>query len=304
MSELRIFQRSRPEVARLEASPGLNRRKRLEATMKVVFIGATMSGVLVLAVLLATVFYQGFGSLSWGFLTNPPSSLSAEGAGIYPAIIGSLWLISLTAVMSFVVGVGAAIYLEEYADRTWYTSVLQTNISNLAGVPSVVYGLLGLGVFVGILGLGRSVLSGALTLSLLILPVIIIASQEALRAVPSSLRQAALALGATKWQMVRDHVLPAAMPGILTGTILALSRAIGETAPVVVAGAASFLLFAPDSIQDRYIPLPVLIYSWTADARVEFRDLASAAILVLLGLLLLMNAVAIFLRQRFDRSRW
>jgi phosphate transport system permease protein len=272
--------------------------------MVVLFISATLSGVLVLAVLLATVFYQGFGSLSWEFLTSPPSSLSAEGAGIYPAIIGSLWLISLTAVMSFVVGVGAAIYLEEYAPRTWYTGILQTNISNLAGVPSVVYGLLGLGVFVGILGFGRSVLSGALTLTLLVLPVIIIASQEALRAVPSSLRQAALALGATKWQMVRDHVLPAAMPGILTGTILALSRAIGETAPVVVAGAASFLLFAPDSIQDRYIPLPVLIYSWTSDARVEFRDLASAAILVLLGLLLLMNAVAIFFRQRFDRSRW
>ena len=304
MNLAQLSRQPQTDGAQLESSPGLNRRKGLERVMVTLFIAATLSGVLVLAVLLATVFYQGFGSLSWDFLTNPPSSLSAEGAGIYPAIVGSLWLISLTAVMSFVVGVGAAIYLEEYAPRTWYTSILQTNISNLAGVPSVVYGLLGLGVFVGIIGLGRSVLTGALTLTLLILPVIIIASQEALRAVPSSLRQAALALGATKWQMVRDHVFPAAMPGILTGTILALSRAIGETAPVVVAGAASFLLFAPDNIQDRYIPLPVLIYSWTSDARVEFRDLASAAILVLLGLLLLMNAVAIFLRQRFDRSRW
>ncbi len=289
---------------RLTASPGLNRRKRLERIMVVLFVAATLSGVLVLAVLLATVFYQGSSSLSWEFLTSPPSSLNAEGAGIYPAIMGTIWLIGLTAVMSFVIGVGAAIYLEEYAPRTWYTSVLQTNISNLAGVPSVVYGLLGLGVFVGTLGFGRSVLSGALTLTLLILPVIIISSQEALRAVPSSLRQAALALGATKWQMVRDHVLPAAMPGVLTGTILSLSRAIGETAPVVVAGAASFLLFAPGNIKDRYIPLPVLIYAWTSDARSDFRDLASAAILVLLGLLLLLNAIAIFLRQRFDRSRW
>lgn len=290
--------------ANLTASPGLNRRKRLERVMTVLFIGSTLSGVLVLTVLLATVFYQGYDSLSWGFLTNAPSSLSAEGAGIYPAIMGTVWLIALTAVMSFVIGVGAAIYLEEYAPRTWYTSVLQTNISNLAGVPSVVYGLLGLGFFVGIIGLGRSVLTGSLTLTLLILPVIIISSQEALRAVPSSLRQAALALGATKWQMVRDHVLPAAMPGILTGTILSLSRAIGETAPVVVAGAASFLLFAPESIRDRYIPLPVLIYSWTSDARAEFRDLASAAILVLLALLLILNGLAIALRHRFDRARW
>jgi phosphate transport system permease protein len=221
------------------------------------------------------------------------------------ALYGTLWVISLTILIAFPIGVGAAIYLEEYAPKNRWTRILQVNISNLAGVPSVVYGLLGLGVFVELMNIGRVVLAGALTMALLSLPVIIIAGQEALRAVPLSLRQAAYGVGATRWQVVRHHVLPAAMPGILTGTILSISRAIGETAPLLVVGAALFLTSKPSGVFDSYSALPIQIYQWTSRPQEEFRVVAAAGIIVLLIMLLLMNSIAIVLRQRFsNKARW
>ena len=222
-----------------------------------------------------------------------------------PAIRGTLWVIGLTALLAFPIGVGAAVYLEEYAPNNRWTRLLKLNIANLAGVPSVVYGLLGLGVFVSLFNLGRSIISGSLTLALLILPVIIIASQEAIRAVPSSLRQAAFALGATRWQVARDHVLPAALPGILTGIILSISRAIGETAPLLVVGAAAYVTFNPDGIMSKYTVIPMQIYEWARRPQAEFTNLAAAAIIVLLVVLLMLNGIAIYLRQRASsRVRW
>ena len=281
--------------------PGRQLRARI---MGAVFLLVTSLAVLILGVLLWTVIERGWAWVRPELFENMPSR-RPERAGLKPALLGTLWVISLTAVIAFPVGVLAAVYLEEYAPRNWWTKLLRTNIANLAGVPSVVYGLLGLGLFAEWLRLGRSIISGALTMALLILPIIIIASQEAIRAVPPSLRQAAFALGATKWQVARHHVLPVAMPGILTGTILALSRAIGETAPLLVVGAAAYVTFNPDSLSDKFTVLPIQIYEWTRRRQEEFQELASAAIIVLLVVLLLMNAAAIVLRQRFSRKvRW
>jgi phosphate transport system permease protein len=250
------------------------------------------------------------------FLTNPQSS-TPELAGVQTAILGSLWVIAITALFSFPIGVGAAIYLEEYAADTRLNRIIQTNINNLAGVPSIIYGLLGLAVFVRFLesftsgtmfGLtdpttanGRTIMSAGLTLGLLILPIIIISSQEALRAVPNSLRQAGMALGATQWQTIWSHVLPSALPGILTGTILAISRALGETAPLVVVGASTAIFTSPQTPFDKFTTLPIQIYQWTSRPQAEFRNLAAAAIIVLLVLLLTLNATAIYLRNRFAR---
>ena len=284
------------------ADQQLRQRERRGRVMHGLFAAATFLAVVVLVVLLVSIFLDGFDWLSWRLLTEMPSR-KAEAAGLQSALIGTLWVIVLTALMALPVGIGAAIYLEEYAPRNWWTRVLQTNIANLAGVPSVVYGLLGLGVFVNVFGFGRSIISGSLTMALLILPVIIIASQEAVRAVPLSLRQAAFALGATKWQVARHHVLPAAFPGILTGVILALSRAIGETAPLLVVGAAGYIAFNPDRLTDQFTVLPIQIYNWTGRPQQEFKELAAAGIIVLLVVLLGMNALAIFLRQRFGK-RW
>jgi phosphate transport system permease protein len=260
--------------------------------------------ILVLALLLWDIVTSGARSLSWGLLTNKPSS-RAEKAGLGPALLGTLWVIGLTGLIAFPVGIGAAVYLEEYAPNNRWTRLLKANIANLAGVPSVVYGLLGLGVFVSLLALGRSVISGALTMALVILPLIIIASQEAIRAVPPSLRQAAFALGATRWQVARDHVIPAAMPGLLTGIILSMSRAIGETAPLLVVGASAYVTFNPAGSTSLYTVIPVQIYEWARRPQQEFKDLAAAAIIVLLALLLLLNAATITLRQRVaKRVRW
>ena len=281
----------------------LSRRKTVAIVLQILFGLATLFAVLALGALLYTVISDGKDWLSWDLFTRS-NSRRAENAGFQSGIIGTLWVISLTALVAIPVGIGAAIYLEEYAPRNWWTRILQTNISNLAGVPSVVYGLLGLGLFVYMLGFDRSVLAGALTMALLILPIIIISSQEAIRAVPPSLREAAYALGGTKWQVVRSHILPAALPGILTGTILALSRAIGETAPVLVVGAALFLSHNPNSLSSRFTVLPVQIFQWTARPQEDFRQLAAAGIIILLVMLLLMNSVAIFFRQRFSRNRW
>ncbi len=280
------------------------RRRATARSMQAVFAAATSFAIVVLVVLLLSILIHGWDWLGWHLLTSKASRF-AERAGFQTGLLGTLWIIAVTAAIAIPVGVGAALYLEEYAPRNWWTRILQVNISNLAGVPSVVYGLLGLGLFVYFIGFGRSVITGGLTMALLVMPVIIIASQEAIRAVPLSLRQAAYALGATQWQVVRHHVLPAAMPGILTGTILALSRAIGETAPVLVVGAALFLSHNPDGLASSFTVLPVQIFQWTGRPQQEFKDLAAAGIIILLVLLLAMNAAAILLRQRFSRKvRW
>jgi phosphate transport system permease protein len=285
-------------------SSQIDRRNAVGRVFRFIFLAATCFGLVALATLLWTVIDKGWDWLSWGLISNTPSR-KPELAGLNTALFGTIWVISLTILMAFPIGVGAAIYLEEYAPKNRWTRILQVNISNLAGVPSVVYGLLGLGIFVELMQIGRVVLAGALTMALLSLPVIIIAGQESLRAVPLSLRQAAYGVGATRWQVVRHHVLPAAFPGILTGTILAISRAIGETAPLLVVGAASYIATRPNGFLDGYTALPIQIYNWTARPQSEFKELAAAGIIVLLVLLLTMNSVAIIVRQRFtNRARW
>lgn len=267
---------------------------------KYLFITGTLISLVFLTVLFMRIFLQGFPYLDWHFLNSLPSR-KPEDAGIYTAMNGTLWLIAIVAPVSMILGVGTALYLEEYAKKNKFTTFIQVNIANLAGVPSVVYGLLGLTIFVRALHLGTSVLAAGLTMSLLILPVVIVAAQEAIRSIPNSLREASYAMGATKWQTILRVVLPAAIPGILTGTILALSRAIGETAPLVVLGVPLFLAFLPTSIFDDFTALPMQIYNWTSRPQHEFHSLAAADILVLLGLLLLMNSVAILLRNKFQK---
>ena len=265
-------------------------------------LAATGFGVLMLVVLLIDLFGDGVGHVTLSFITSLPSRLASR-AGIWPALIGSLWVLALTAAIAFPLGVGTAIWLEEYAPRNRLREIVQVNISNLAAVPSIVYGMLGLAVFVRAFAFGRSVLAGAATLALLVLPVIIIASQEAIRAVPGSIRQGAYALGATRWQVIRGQVLPLAFPGIMTGTILALSRAIGETAPLIVVGAVGFISFAPDGPLDEFTVLPIQIYDWISRPQAEFHDLAAGGIVVLLVVLLTMNAVAIWLRNRYQKQQ-
>lgn len=266
---------------------------------------ATLLCVAVLLVLIAAVVYEAIPALRLDFLTQRDSNRSEE-AGIFSALIGSLWVIGLTIVFAVPTGVAAAVYMEEYAVESWWVSLIRTNIANLAGVPSIVYGLLGLAVFVYWLQLGRSVLAGALTLALVILPIIIIASQEALRAVPQSLRHAAFALGATRWQVVWHQVLPAATPGIATGVILALSRALGEAAPLIAVGAVGFMNYTPTTPLDQFTVLPVQIYNWTeAPPGAEtptFISVAAAGIVVMMAILLAMNAVAVFVRNHFSHS--
>lgn len=278
------------------------RRKRLGALFAWMCGLATLVGVVALAVLLVDVIVDGVGRLDWAFLSSFQSRLP-ERAGVKAALAGSVWILALTALIAFPISVAAAIYLEEYAARSWVTKAIQTNIANLAGVPSIVYGILGLALFVRALGLEQSVISGALTLSLLIMPVIIMAAQEAIRAVPSTIREAAYGLGATRWQVVRHQVLPVAVPGILTGTILALSRAVGETAPLIIVGAVGFVAFTPRGLGDQFTVLPLQIYNWILRPQDEFRELAAAGIIVLLVLLLTMNAVAIVLRNRAQVRR-
>ena len=287
-----------------EQSANIAGRKTKAGVIQWLLFLVTALAMVILAALIWDITSSGARWLSLDLLTNTPSRKPEE-AGLRPALLGTLWVIALTALFAFPIGVGAAVYLEEYAPNNRWTRLLKTNIANLAGIPSIVYGLLGLGVFVSLFALGRTVISGALTMTLLILPVIIIASQEAIRAVPSSLRQAAFALGATRWQVARDHVIPAAMPGILTGIILSISRAIGETAPLLVVGAAAYVTFNPTGLTSKYTALPMQIYEWARRPQQEFQELAAAAIIVLLVLLLLMNATAIYLRQRFAKNvKW
>jgi phosphate transport system permease protein len=259
-------------------------------------------GLVTLLTLLVDVLRDGLGRLSGEFLTRLDSRLPTR-AGIRPALVGTAWLMGLVALISFPVGVGAALYLEEFARRNRFTSFIEVNVANLAAVPSIIYGLLGLAVFVRFMNLGRSILAGALTLVLLILPIIIVASREALRAVPESIRQGALAVGATQWQTVWHQTLPAALPGTLTGVILGLSRAVGETAPLITLGALTYVNFVPADPLDRFTAMPIQIFNWVSRPQTEFQNTAAAGIILLLGFLLAMNAVAIYLRNRYER-RW
>ncbi|AGX05522.1 phosphate ABC transporter permease PstA [Bacillus infantis] len=267
---------------------------------KLIFLAATMFGLLILGILLYRILTQGAGYLDMQFLQSLPSR-KPELAGVKTALIGTIWLMGVVAPVSLLLGVGTAIYLEEYAKKNKFTDFIQVNISNLAGVPSIVFGLLGLTVFVRAAGFGTSVIAAGLTMSLLVLPIIIVASQEAIRSVPKELREASYGMGATKWQTIVRVVMPAAVPGILTGGILALSRAIGETAPLVVLGLPLFLAFLPRSVFDMFTVLPMQIYNWTGRPQEEFQALAAAGIIVLLVLLIGMNSVAVLIRNKFQK---
>ena len=265
------------------------------------FMGSVVTGVLVLAWLLVEVFVDSVGWLDWQFLSSYSSRHPVE-AGVLAPIAGTFWVIVLTAIITVPVGIATAVYLEEFAPKNRTTRLVQLNISNLAGVPSVVYGLLGLAIFVQYLFDGqRSLLAGALTLSLLVMPIVIIASQEAIRAVPPSYRDAAYAMGATRWQVVKMVVLPQAIPSMMSGIILAMSRAIGETAPILVVSSLVFITYVPTSPFDRFTVLPLQIVTWVSQPQDDFRHIAAAAILILLIMLLSMNAVAIYIRAKFQR---
>ena len=329
------------------ASTELARRHRIGKLFEWTCFGSTWFGIAVLAILLLGILWKSFGWLTWDFLSNYHSPVAAR-AGILAGLWGSVWLIVLTALFAVPIGVGAAIYLEEYGRDSKLKRIIQINLSNLAGVPSIVYGILGLTAFVRMfdviptsiksvsfkctllpalkvtipLPLGPTIISGALTLGLLALPVIIVAAQEALRAVPSSIRIASYALGATQWQTIRHQVLPAAMPGISTGVILALSRAMGESAPLIMVGALTSASFCPGGIEsfgklfsksqgvlqapfDSFTALPIQIFNWSTRPEPEFQHVAAAGILVLLVVLMCLNTAAIVIRQRFQkRTRW
>lgn len=299
--------------------PALSQRYQKGKIFAVLSAIATLIGLVVLVALLADVIIDGLEYLDWQFLTSFPSR-RVEEAGFLSAWVGSIWMMSITAIVSFTIGVGAGVFLEEFAGDSWYAKVIEVNIGNLAAVPSIIYGLLGVQAFVRVLfpltG-GRTLLAGALTMSLLIMPIIIVATREALRAVPDSLRQAGLALGATRWQVVREQVLPLALPGIMTGTILALSRAIGETAPLITIGALTFIAFLPPmwplwvpnpeevipgALQTPFTVMPIQIYNWVSLPQREFRSLAASGIIVLMVVLLSMNATAIFLRNKLQKK--
>ncbi len=268
--------------------------------MKWIFFLCTLVGLVVLVTLIVDTLMDAVGYLNWDFLTNF-SSARVENAGFYGAIIGSLWLMVVTVPVAIFLSVATALYLEEYAPKNKVTDFIKINVSNLAGVPSVVFGLLGLAIFVRAMAMGNSVLAAGLTLALMILPVIVVSSQEAIRSVPSSVREASIGMGATKWQTVSRIILPAAIPGIITGIILAISRAIGETAPLVVIGVPTTLLVTPDSVLDSFQAMPMQIYAWIKMPQEEFQYLAAAGIIVLLAILLLMNSVAIFIRNKFSK---
>ena len=255
-----------------------------------------------LGALIADALVDGLPRIDWEFLTSFPSRKPAE-AGIFSALIGSVYLITLTAVVAVPIGVAAAVYLEEYTNQSSRLSrIIEVNVANLAGVPSIIYGLLGLELFVRGMRLDRSLLAGALTLALLVLPIVIIASREAIRAVPGTIREAAYALGATQWQTTKDHVLPLAFPGILTGIILAVSRAIGETAPLIAIGALTYVAFVPDGLLSPFTALPIQIFNWVSRPQAGFHINAAAGIVVLLVVTLLLNALAIFLRNRYQKQ--
>jgi phosphate transport system permease protein len=280
----------------------LNRRKVKNALFSLLALAAIFISMVTLAGLLIDLVGRGGSSLDTQFLTSSPSRIPAK-AGILPALVGTLWVTLLVALITLPIGIGAAIYLEEYAGRGRIARLLKINISNLAGVPSIVYGIFGLAIFVRGLDLGRTVFAASLTLSLLILPVVIISSAEALKAVPPSQREAAYALGATRWQVIRRALIPAAAPGILTGIVLAVARAVGETAPLILIGAVTFVTFVPTNpFEDKYTVLPIQIFNWANRPQEAFLEISAAAILVLIALMLLLNGAAIYLRARLSRG--
>ena len=279
----------------------LDRRRRANAIFTSLCLAVIVLAILFLAILLVEVLRRAWGWVDLQFITSYPSRFPAQ-AGVLSALVGSIWLVVLTGLLAVPVGVATAVYLEEYAPAGRWRDLIQVNISNLAGVPSIVYGLLGLGLFVRTMMLGRSLLAGALTMSLLVLPIVIVAAQEAIRAVPPTMREASFALGATRWQTVRHHVLPAALPGILTGVILAISRALGEAAPLITIGALMFVPFLPDGPLSPFTVLPIQIFNWTSRPQDDFQRVAAAGIVVLLVLLLTANAVAILVRDYHRRK--
>lgn len=292
---------STPRSAVQLASKG---RPLKEHLFRIALMASLAIALVFLGMLLVYVVEQGWPRLNSMLWENQPSIRRPETSGIQSGIFGTLWIISLTAIMALPTGILAAIYLEEYADRTkWYNKLIELNISNLAAVPSIVYGILGLGIIARWLQFGFTVMTGAVTISLLVLPIVIISSREAIRAVPPSIREGSLALGATQWQTIYRQVLPAAVPGIATGSILALSRAIGEAAPFLMLGAATLVRFNPEGVWSSFTVLPLQIYSFISRPQEEFSILASAAIVVLLAILLLMNSIAIWLRNRYQK-RW
>ena len=264
----------------------------------------TLLGVAALGLLLFNVLSTGLARIDWDFLTGGPSR-RASNAGIFTALIGTLWIMFITAVIAFPIGISAAIYLEEYAKKSRLANILEINISNLAGVPSIIYGLLGLELFARMMNLGGSILTGSLTLTLLILPIIIVSTREALKTVPYTIREASYALGATKWQTIWNQVLPASISGIFTGVILALSRAMGETAPLIVIGAFTFVSSAPTSVMDEFTVLPIQIFNWVSRPQQAFSVNAAAAIIVLLSITFIMNGIAVYLRHRWQKKiKW
>lgn len=295
--------------ARATTQAMLSNQPRGDVIRNMVFAALLMLAILIalagLIALLVQAFVKGAPALSPDLITEGPSSIRPESAGFRPAIIGSLELIAGVILFVVPIGVGAALYLEEYADKTrWWNRLIEINIQNLAAVPSIIYGILGLGFIVrGPLSLGFVLAAGSLTLALLVLPMVIIASREAIRAVPDSIRQGSLALGATKWQTIRRQVLPASIPGITTGIILAVSRALGEAAPLLLVGAAAFVTFDPEPLSGGYTALPVQIYNYATRPQEEFQALAAAGIILMLVVLLAMNSVAIWLRNRYEQ-RW
>lgn len=267
-------------------------------------IFSTLLGLILLAIFLGDVFWEGFHRIDWDFITGLPSR-KAEKAGIFTSIMGSVWILGLTTIISFPIGVAAGIYLEEYIKKGFFSRLLEVNITNLAGVPSIIYGLLGLQIFVRFMGLGTSVLAGSLTLSLLILPIIIVSTRESIKAVPNSIRDASFALGASKWQTIYFQVLPASFGGILTGVILAISRAVGEAAPLIVLGALAFVRFVPKSPMDAYSVMPIRIFDWISRPQHAFLANAAAAIIILLLITFLMNGIAMYLRNRWqNKMKW
>ena len=264
-------------------------------------IASTFFGLVILAIFIGNILVDGLSRIAWDFMTSLPSR-KAERAGIFTAWSGSLWILVLTTLIAFPLGVSAGVYLEEYGKKTKLASLLEVNISNLAGVPSIIYGLLGLEIFVRVFKMGNSILAGAFTLSLLVLPIIIVATRESIRAVPPSIRAASYGLGATKWQTIWHQVLPSSFGGILTGVILAISRAVGETAPLIVVGALAYVPFAPSSPMDEFTVMPIQIFNWVSRPQHGFTINAAAAIIILLIITFVMNGIAVYLRNRWEKK--
>jgi phosphate transport system permease protein len=285
----------------LRASGAVARRQALSRASRYVLLGASLLGVAILAFLIYDTVDLGASRLSWGFLTNYPSRF-ADRAGLRSSILGSVWTMGATVIIAFPIAIGTAVWIEEFAPRNWLLTLVKLNLANLAGVPSIIYGILGLAIFVRYYDLGPSIIAGALTLSLMIIPMTVIAAQEAIRQVPSSVRDGSLALGATRWQTTWSHVLPAALPGIMTGVILAVSRAAGETAALIMIGAFTFIAFDNTSIFDDFTTVPIQIYQWTIRPQEAFRQNAAAAIIVLMIAVLALKLVAAIIRESFRRE--